>query len=82
MVCRPESLDFDAKRLIIKGVIHVRNTVEQRREKLINKLIAFDIFKIEDKQLFELSLSELEYTYRKLKSQFHPHGEFGSIQWT
>jgi Fur-regulated basic protein A len=67
---------------LIKGVVRVRNTMEQRREKLINKLIAFGIFKKEDRQLFELTLSELEYTYRRIKSQYHPHGEFGSIQWT
>ena len=67
---------------LIKGVICVRNTVKQRREKLINKLIAFDIFKKEDKQLFELTLSELEYMYKSVKIQDHPHSEFGSIQWT
>jgi hypothetical protein len=70
------------KYYLIKGVVRVRNTMEQRREKLINKLIAFGIFKKEDRQLFELTLSELEYTYRRIKSQYHPHGEFGSIQWT
>lgn len=59
----------------------MRNTVEQRRQKLINKLIAFGIFKKGNKQLFELSLSELQYMYRKVKSQYHPHGEFGSIRW-
>ena len=66
----------------IKGVIFVRNTVKQRREKVINKLIAFKILKKEDKQLFELTLFELEYMYKRVKSQNHPHSEFGSIQWT
>ncbi|HEY4549546.1 MAG TPA: Fur-regulated basic protein FbpA [Bacillus sp. (in: firmicutes)] len=56
--------------------------MKQRREKLINKLIAFDIFKKEDKQLFELTLSELQYMYNSVKSYDHPHSEFGSIQWT
>lgn len=73
---------MDIKIRTIKGVICVRNTVKQRREKLINKLIAFDIFKKEDKQLFELTLSELEYMYQSVKSYDHPHSEFGSIQWT
>src|SRR6478609_2443672 len=74
--------NIDIKIRIIKGVICMRNTVKQRREKLINKLIAFDIFKKEDKQLFELTLSELEYMYKRVKSYDHPHSEFGSIQWT
>jgi|SRR3954454_21442946 hypothetical protein len=74
--------NIDIKILTIKGVIRVRHTVKQRREKLINKLIAFDIFKKEDKQLFELTLSELQYMYNSVKSYDHPHSEFGSIQWT
>jgi hypothetical protein len=59
----------------------MRNSLEQRREKLINKLITFNIYKNGDKQLYELPLSKLEYEYRKFKAQYHPHGEFGSIQW-
>lgn len=60
----------------------MRNSVEKRRQKLIDKLIAFHIYKEDDQQLYKLSLSKLEYEYRKFQTQFHPHGEFGSIQWT
>lgn len=60
----------------------MRNTVEQRREKLINKLFVFNVFKIEGKQLYELPLSILEREYRQYQAQYHPHGEFTSIRWT
>ena len=60
----------------------MRNSIEKRRQKLIDKLIAFNIYQEEDKKLYELSLSKLQYEYRKFQSQYHPHGEFSSIQWT
>lgn len=60
----------------------LRKAVENRRKKLIDKLIAFKIYKKDDKHLFELSLSELENEYRTLQSYCHPHSDFGSIQWT
>ncbi|MBL4950837.1 Fur-regulated basic protein FbpA [Neobacillus sp. OS1-32] len=59
----------------------MKGNVEKKRQKLINKLIFFNVFTKEDKRLNELSLSKLEYEYRRFKSQNHPHGEFGSIQW-
>ncbi|WP_071394200.1 Fur-regulated basic protein FbpA [Bacillus tuaregi] len=60
----------------------MRNSVEQRREKLINKLFGVNVFKIEGKQLYELPLSILEREYRKYQAEYHPHGEFGSIRWS
>jgi len=64
------------------GVIRMRNSIEKRREKLIDKLIRYNLFSKDDKNLISLTLSELEYEYRKFKVQNHPHGEFGSIRWT
>ncbi|AGK53536.1 hypothetical protein B1NLA3E_08870 [Bacillus sp. 1NLA3E] len=67
------------------GVIQVgdilRKAVEDRRKKLIEKLIAFNVYKKEDKHLFELSLTELENEYRGFQLYSHPHGDFGSIQF-
>ncbi|WP_342431787.1 Fur-regulated basic protein FbpA [Neobacillus sp. FSL H8-0543] len=54
---------------------------EKKRQKLINKLIFLNVYNREDQQLYELSLSKLEFEYRRFKLQNHPHGEFGSIQW-
>jgi hypothetical protein len=59
----------------------MRNNDEKKRQKLINKLIFLNVYKKEDQKLYELSLSKLEYEYRRFKLQNHPHGEFGSIQW-
>ncbi|MED4205882.1 Fur-regulated basic protein FbpA [Neobacillus mesonae] len=59
----------------------MRNSVEKRKQKLINKLVFFNVYDKEDKQLNEMSLSKLEYEYRRFKLQSHPHGEFSSIQW-
>jgi hypothetical protein len=59
----------------------MRNNNEKRRQKLINKLIFLHVYNKEDKHLYELPLMKLEYEYKKFKSQNHPHGEFGSIQW-
>jgi len=58
----------------------LRKAVEDRRKKLIDKLIAFKIYKKGDKHLFELSLTELENEYRSLRSHCHPHNGFGSIK--
>lgn len=58
-----------------------QKAVEDRRKRLIEMLIAFNIYKKDDKQLFELTLSELENEYRQFLSNSHPHGEYGSIQW-
>lgn len=64
-----------------EGVFLMRNNDEKKRQKLIDKLIFFNVFNKEDQQLYELPLSKLEYEYRRFKSQSHPHGGFGSIQW-
>jgi hypothetical protein len=62
-------------------VSHIlRKAVEDRRKKLIDKLITFKVYKKEDKHLFELSLTELENEYRSFQSNSHPHGDFGPIQ--
>ncbi len=60
----------------------MRNSVETRREKLITKLIALNIYKKEDQTLKQSSFSKLQYEYRKFQAQYHPHGEFTSIHWT
>jgi hypothetical protein len=59
----------------------MRNNDEKKRQKLINKLIFLNVYTKEDQQLYKLSLSKLQYEFRKYKLQNHPHGEFGSIQW-
>ncbi|MEH7419404.1 Fur-regulated basic protein FbpA [Neobacillus drentensis] len=60
----------------------LRNAVENKRKKLIEKLIAFNVYKKEDKHLFELSLTELENEYKAFQSIQHPHCNFGSIKFT
>lgn len=60
----------------------LRKAVEDRRKKLIDKLITFKIYKKDDKHLFELSLKELENEYRTFQSYCHPQNDFGSIKWT
>ncbi|MDQ6598695.1 Fur-regulated basic protein FbpA [Bacillus salipaludis] len=60
----------------------LRDAVEKKRKQLIEKLIAFNVYKSEDKHLFELSLTELETEYRTFKSQQHPHGNLGSIKFS
>lgn len=58
----------------------LREAVESKRKKLIEKLIAFNVYKKEDKHLFDFSLTELEDEYRRFQSLSHPHSDFGSIQ--
>lgn len=60
----------------------LRKAVEDRRKKLIDRLIAFNIYKKDNRHLFELSLTELEHEYRTLQSVCHPHNDYGSIHWT
>jgi Fur-regulated basic protein A len=47
---------------------------------LIDNLISFDLYKKEDKHLFELSLTELECEYRHLLHQSHPHSGIEAIK--
>lgn len=58
-----------------------RKAVENRRKKLINKLISFKVYQKEDKRLLDLTLTELENEYLRFQSQAHPHCNFESIQW-
>jgi hypothetical protein len=59
----------------------MRKNDEKKRQKLINKLIFFNVYNKDDQQLYDLPLWKLEYEYRRYKLENHPHGEFGSIQW-
>lgn len=57
-----------------------RKSLEQRRKRVIDQLIAFDVYKREDKHLFELSLTELEFEYRRFMTENHPHSNIGSLR--
>lgn len=59
----------------------LREEDEKRRQKLIKKLITFDLYKINNKHLFELTLYELEKEYKRVKSTAHPHSGLNSIHW-
>jgi hypothetical protein len=59
----------------------MRKNDDKKRQKLINKLIFFNVYNKEDQQLYDMPQSKLEYEYRRYKLENHPHGEFGSIQW-
>ncbi|WP_064093472.1 Fur-regulated basic protein FbpA [Rossellomorea aquimaris] len=58
-----------------------QEAVEKRRQELINKLLIYNVYKKEDRQLFELTLLELETEYKLRQKQQHPHSDYGSIQW-
>ncbi|WP_317948623.1 Fur-regulated basic protein FbpA [Rossellomorea marisflavi] len=53
----------------------------QRRNELINKLIMHKVYKKGERQLFELTIEELEEEFRSVKKECHPHTESGSIHW-
>jgi len=57
----------------------LRKAVEDRRKNLINKLIIFNVYQKDDKLLWNLTLSELEYEFKRLHSQSHPHCNIGAI---
>ncbi|WP_449536526.1 Fur-regulated basic protein FbpA [Ferdinandcohnia sp. Marseille-Q9671] len=59
----------------------LKETVEKRKDDIIQKLIEFNQYKKDGKQLFELSLSELEFEYFKVQANAHPHTGYGSIRW-
>lgn len=42
----------------------LRDAVEMKQQILINKLIKLGLYKKDDKHLFELTLSELEWEYK------------------
>ncbi|MGJ7912674.1 Fur-regulated basic protein FbpA [Neobacillus sp. LXY-1] len=60
----------------------LRNAVEKKRRKIIEKLIAFDVYEKEDHFLYEFSLTELEHEYRRFRALNHPHTNFSSIHLT
>jgi hypothetical protein len=53
---------------VIRVGYNLRKAVENKRKRLIEKLIAYSVYKKEDKDLFELTLTELENEFRKFKS--------------
>ncbi|MED3624144.1 Fur-regulated basic protein FbpA [Neobacillus thermocopriae] len=59
----------------------MRRSDDKKRQKLINKLIFLNVYDKDDQQLYEMSLSKLKNEYRRYRSQIHPHGEYGSIQF-
>ncbi|MFP7296392.1 Fur-regulated basic protein FbpA [Neobacillus niacini] len=59
----------------------LREAVENRRLELINKLIAFGVYKKEEHHLFELSLTDLENEFKIFIKDHHPHSEVESLHW-
>jgi hypothetical protein len=59
----------------------LRQAVENRRKELINKLLAFGLYKKQEQHLFELPLNDLEIEYRNYIDDLHPHSEMESIHW-
>ncbi|WP_044337167.1 Fur-regulated basic protein FbpA [Rossellomorea aquimaris] len=59
----------------------LQDAIHNRRNELINKLIFHNIFKKGNKQLFELTLQELEDEFKYIQNESHPHSDIGSIQW-
>lgn len=59
----------------------LQETLQKRRDELVNKLIFHNIFTKGNKQLFELTLQELEEEYKYIKEGCHPHSDIGSIHW-
>jgi hypothetical protein len=59
----------------------LRQAVENRKLELINKLIAFGVYKKDELHLFELSLTDLEYEFSNFIGDQHPHSEIESIHW-
>lgn len=45
----------------------LRYAIENRKRHLINQLIGAGVFKVRDRQLYELSLEELEKEYRDIE---------------
>lgn len=51
----------------------LRKAVEDKRQKLIPKLIISQVYDKDDQNLYALSLSDLEYEYWILQSHSHIH---------
>ncbi|TGA97705.1 Fur-regulated basic protein FbpA [Sporolactobacillus shoreae] len=47
----------------------LRQTLESKRQELIDQLIDAEVFKKDGKQLFELTLQELESEYRLVRAR-------------
>ncbi|MEH7252652.1 Fur-regulated basic protein FbpA [Neobacillus niacini] len=58
----------------------IRYDEEKRRKELINKLITYGVYKIDNTNLFQLSLPDLEKEYKRLQIDVHPHCTSG-LRW-
>ncbi|MET1249007.1 Fur-regulated basic protein FbpA [Sporolactobacillus sp. STCC-11] len=45
-----------------------KKSIENRQERLIEQLIAHEVYKINGKHLFQLPLSELEHEYKHVRN--------------
>lgn len=72
--------------LLLKGVFSMgdvtRKAMEERRQEIIDRLIVLDVYKKDDKHLFELTLTELDQAYKEVEKNSHPHGNLRSIKWS
>jgi hypothetical protein len=57
----------------------LRRAVEDKRNKIIEKLIRLNVYKKEDQNLYDLTLSELEREYKRFQANSHPHDNIESI---
>jgi|GEM_PF-1222634 len=62
--------------------MQLQEAMESRKEELMHKLILFNVFKVKQQQLFELSLDQLEQAYETITGAAHPHSGIDAIQWT
>lgn len=58
----------------------IQHTKKHRREIIVNKLIAFDIYDREDEQLYQIPVTRLENEYKRFLNKSHPHDGFGSLR--
>ena len=59
----------------------LREAIDSRRDELIGKLLDLEHYKLEEKHLYELTITELEYIYFKQQTAVHPHSGHDSIVW-
>ncbi|HLR42376.1 MAG TPA: Fur-regulated basic protein FbpA [Pseudogracilibacillus sp.] len=55
-------------------------SIDKRREKVIRKLLAFNVVGKEDDMLQTGTLFELEITWNRFERTMHPHGGYGGLQ--
>lgn len=55
----------------------LRTAVQQRRQYLIDKLLKVDVFKKENRHLYEWTLSDLEEEYRYIETSSLAKGKMG-----